>query len=180
MPAAHSIPGQPLHLLYRDHHSWLLALLRRRLGNACDAADLAHDAFVRLLLKPRHFDSGDGARAYLSTVARGLCVDLWRRRDIEQAWLAALATQPEACAPSAEQSAIVMQALVEVDRMLRGLSAKAASAFVLGMACGMTDKEVAAELGVSDRMVRKYMAQAMLGCLLLEARHTPDASPHHG
>ena len=34
----------------------------------------------------------------------------------------------------------------------------------------MTDQEVADELQVSSRMVRKYVAQAMLHCLRLEAR----------
>lgn len=157
-------------LLYTDHHGWLRALLRRRLGNSFDAADLAHDAFTRLLVKPRSFDSFDGARAYLSTVARGLCVDLWRRREVEQAWLAALAAQPEALQCSAEQSAIVLEALGQVDAMLRSLPANVAQAFMLGMVHGMTDKEVALRLGVSDRMVRKYMARALLHCMLLEAR----------
>lgn len=169
MPAAYPASSQPVASLYADHHGWLQALLRRRLGNGFDAADLAHDAFVRLLAKPRSFDSFDGARAYLSTVARGLCVDLWRRREIEQAWLAALAAQPEAYACSAEQQASVLQALGEVDAMLRSLPAKVAQAFVLAMVHGMTDKEVAAQLGVSDRMVRKYMARALLHCMLLEA-----------
>src|ERR1700756_5510846 len=40
------------HVLYEDHHCWLQGWLRRRLGNAADAADLAHDAFLRLILKP--------------------------------------------------------------------------------------------------------------------------------
>lgn len=169
MPAADTIPPQQIDTLYSDHHGWLHALLRRRLGNSFDAADLAHDAFIRLLTKPRSFDSFEGARAYLSTVARGLCVDLWRRREIEQAWLAALAAQPEAQACSAEQQASVLQALADIDAMLRSLPAKAAQAFVLAMAYGMTDKEVAAQLNVSDRMVRKYMAKAVLHCMLHEA-----------
>ena len=44
---------QRLHALYRDHHGWLYGWLRRRLGNAADAADLAQDAFLRLLIRPR-------------------------------------------------------------------------------------------------------------------------------
>ncbi|MFT3804304.1 MAG: sigma-70 family RNA polymerase sigma factor [Burkholderiaceae bacterium] len=153
--------------LYTAHHGWLQAWLRRRLGNACDAADLAHDAFVRLLLKPRQFDSVDGARAYLSTVARGLCVDLWRRREIEQAWLDALAARPQAVEPSAEQRVMVLQALVEIDAMLAALPPRPARAFVLAMVEERTDAEIAAELGVSDRMVRKYLSRVMLHCLQL-------------
>ncbi|MOA67843.1 hypothetical protein D3C78_1951850 [compost metagenome] len=40
----------------------------------------------------------------------------------------------------------------------------------MAVACEMTDKEVADVLKVSSRMVRKYVAQAMLCCMKLEAR----------
>ena len=62
--------------LYSDHHDWLQGWLRRRLGSAADAADLAHDAFLRLLTTPRHFGSAPEARTYLRTMANGLCIDL--------------------------------------------------------------------------------------------------------
>ena len=158
--------------LYDAHHGWLHDLLRRRLGCSETAADLAHDAFLRLLVRPRRFDSAEGARAYLSSMARGLCVDYWRRREIEQAYLEALAAQPEPLAPSAEQQAGVIQALFQIDAMLSRLPEKVANAFVMAMVLEMTDKEVARELGVSDRMVRKYVAQAMLQCMALAA--APD------
>ncbi|ALM86740.1 hypothetical protein ASB57_04705 [Bordetella sp. N] len=157
-----------MHALYRDHHGWLYAWLRRRLGNAADAADLAQDAFLRLLTRPRAFDGFEGERAYLSTMARGMCVDFWRRKEIEDAWLAAHAAVAEAVQPSAEHHAIVIETLCEIDTMLRQLPWKAAEAFIMAMAYGMSNQEIAAELGVSDRMVRKYVAQAMLHCLSLE------------
>ncbi len=154
--------------LYGDHHTWLQSWLRRRLGNAADAADLAQDAFVRLLRRPPRFETTLQARVYLRAMAQGLCVDLWRRRAIEMAWLDELAAQPERVALSAQDHVAVLQALQEIDRLMQGLSARAAQAFVLAQACGMTDREVAEQLGVSTRMVRKYVAQAMLLCLQLE------------
>lgn len=160
----------PVELLYHDHHDWLHGWLRRRLGNAADAADLAHDAFLRLVISPKDFNTPPEARTYLRAMANGLCVDLWRRREIETAWLDVLAQQPEALAPSAEHQMVVLQALQEIDAMLRSLSSKAAQAFVLAIGCQMTDNEVAAELGVSGRMVRKYVAQAMLLCMEMEER----------
>jgi len=173
MSSAEPVLQQKMHTLYSDHHGWLTSWLRRRLGNSFDAADLAQDTFLRLLTRPRSFDSFDGARACLSTIAKGLCIDLWRRREIEQAWLEAVAAQPEAIVPSAEHQLMVIQALLEIDAMLSQLPNKAANAFVMAMVYGMTDKEVAVELGVSDRMVRKYMTQAILHCMMLEAQHLP-------
>lgn len=163
--------------LYCDHHGWLQGWLRRRLGNSFDAADLAHDAFLRLMQAPRHFDSELAARAYLRTTANNLCVDLWRRRQIEQAWLDALSAQAEAVAPSAEHQAIILEALQEIDVMLRSLSANVARAFMLAMVGDMTHKEVARELGVSTRTVTTYVTQAMLHCLRLEARRTAEELP---
>lgn len=155
--------------LYEAHHSWLVGLLRRRLGNACDAFDLAQDAFIRLLLRPRHFDSHEGARAYLSVVAKGLCIDLWRRREIERTWLEALAAHADAVAPSAEDRAIVLETLFEIDLMLQRLTHKVRNAFILAQVHGMSYREIGAELGVSERMVKRYMAQAMFHCVLFQS-----------
>lgn len=167
---ANQVSPPDLGLLYHDHHAWLRSWLLRRLGNAADAADLAHDAFLRILVKPKTFGSAPEARVYLRSMASGLCIDLWRHREVERAWLEALAARPEALEPSPEQRAIVIETLCEIGAMLSRLSEKAATAFMLAQVQGMAYKEIAAELGVSERMVKKYMAQAMLQCALIEAR----------
>ncbi|MCR6651384.1 MAG: sigma-70 family RNA polymerase sigma factor [Cellvibrionaceae bacterium] len=155
--------------LYRDHHSWLYCLLRRKLGNAADAADLAQDAFVRLIIKPRLFDTSSGARAYLSVMAKGLCIDLWRRREIEQAWLETLA-ESAGDAPCVEDQAMVLETLFQIDAMLGRMPRNVSAAFVMSMIYGYSGAEIAQHLGVSDRMVRKYLSTAMLHCLEGELR----------
>jgi RNA polymerase sigma-70 factor (ECF subfamily) len=157
--------------LYCEHREWLQAWLRRRLGNAADAADLAQDTFLRLLVRPasRGLGSTGEARAYLRTLANGLCIDLWRRREVEAAWLETLASRPEAVEPSPEHRAIVVETLLEIGDMLERLSQKAAAAFIMAQVDGMPYREIADRLGVSDRMVKKYIAQAMLQCVLIEA-----------
>ncbi len=170
-----------MEILYSDHHDWLHGWLRRRLGNAADAADLAHDAFLRLIIKPapRGFDSFAEARGYLRTMAQGLCINLWHRREIEQAWLDTLASQPENHAPSAERQAIALEALHEIGALLLDAPPKAARAFLMSSVCDMTAQEVANELGVSTRMVRKYVAQVMLRCMQAQACQTAIALREH-
>lgn len=169
-----TVPSEPMHTLYADHHGWLSGWLYKRLGDSADAMDMAHDVFVRLIVKPapRGFSNASETRGYLRAVANGLCINLWHRREIEQAWLDTLAARPEEVAPSAEHQAMVLEALHEVGATLLELPSKAARAFLLTEACQMTQKEVAEELGVSTRMVRKYIAQAMLKCMQLQARNT--------
>ena len=55
--------------LYGTHHSWLLGLLRRRLNDRWDAADLAHDTFIRILNRPPSETDHLRQRSYLATIA---------------------------------------------------------------------------------------------------------------
>ena len=76
-----------------------------------DAADLAQDTFVRVI-KARNALEIREPRPYLSMVAKGLLVDLFRRRSLEQAWLEALAEVPRLEQPSLEEQAMLLQALL--------------------------------------------------------------------
>lgn len=155
--------------LYVRHRLWLRSYLLRRLGNGLDAADLVHDTFLRVLRRPRPFDNVTGERSYLATIARGLCIDHWRRRQLEAAWLQSLASQPVAVQPSAEQSVLILETLFEVDSLLARLPPKVRQAFLLAQLEGLAYREIGERLGVGERMVKKYLAQAFVHCAVLEA-----------
>ncbi|SEO83517.1 sigma-70 family RNA polymerase sigma factor [Aquisalimonas asiatica] len=165
MRAASPGTGQPVSSIYLEHHSWLLNWLRLRLGCADTAADLAQDAFLRLLQRQHQGDHARRPRAYLTTIAHGLVVNHWRRRDIERAYQEALAQRPEPVTPSPEEHHLILEALYEIEAMFRTLPGRVRRAFLLSVLDGLTYREIGNELGVSERMVKKYMAQAMLQCL---------------
>ncbi|RRW17760.1 sigma-70 family RNA polymerase sigma factor [Stutzerimonas stutzeri] len=160
---------QMLHRFYADHHGWLNGWLRRQLGCSQRAADLAQDTFVRVLSKDDDMAAIREPRAYLHTIAKGLLINHWRRRQIEQAYLDALALQPEPVVPSPESQALIVETLLRINAMLAQLPTRVRSAFLMSQLHGMTYAAIATELGVSERMVKKYMAQAMLHCLMLVA-----------
>lgn len=161
-------PAHPVAALYADHHPWLHAWLHRKLGCSHRAADFAHDTFLRLLAQGRQavpVASLRAPRAYLTTIAHGLVVNHWRRLEIERAWLDTLANRPAALAPSPEERALLLETLCELDALLDRLNPRARQAFLLAQLDGLSYGQIARQLGVSDRMVKKYMAQAMLHCL---------------
>nr|WP_191295098.1 sigma-70 family RNA polymerase sigma factor [Achromobacter xylosoxidans] len=153
-----------MNLLYRDHHGWLAGWLRRRLGCAHDAADLSHDTYERLLNSGRLPEAGQ-ARAFLTQIAKGLVVDLYRRRALESAYLDALASLPEAHMPSAEARALALETLMAVDAALDALPARARQVFILSRFEGRTYSDIAQSLGVSVALVRKHMLRAAQACL---------------
>ena len=168
VPSGVPAPGSNLEALYRLHHGWMQQWLQRKLGNASDAAELAHDVFVRLLAAPRAFNDDEHARAYLGRMSRHMCVDFWRRRRIEQAYLEVLAAQPEHQVPSLEHQAIILETLGQLQAMLERMPKRVAETFLLVQLQGLTQRETAQRLGVSERSVNSYLAQAMYQCLLLE------------
>ncbi|MCU7370542.1 sigma-70 family RNA polymerase sigma factor [Paucibacter sp. O1-1] len=157
----------PLAQLYRQHHGWLLGWLRRRLGSPETAAELAQDTFERLLRQPALLSQLQAPRAFLSTVAHGLLVNHCQRRDLERAYLEALALVAPDSHPSPEQQAQTLELLLAVQRLLAGLAERPRRAFLLARLEGLGYAEIAAQLGVSERMVKHYMAQVMLHCLRL-------------
>lgn len=152
--------------LYSEHHSWLFCWLRRKLGCAHNAADLAQDTFARILNARESVATLREPRAFLSTTARRLIIDQSRRKKIENAYLQELALTAQALEgfQSPEQILTTLEALEQIAFILEGMHEKARQAFVLYYLDGMTQCEIARQLGLSDRTVRKYLIQALLHC----------------
>ncbi|MDD1016559.1 sigma-70 family RNA polymerase sigma factor [Pseudomonas rubra] len=167
------MPAEPSDLcvavgdLYVEHSPWLRGWLRKRMGNHSDAADLVQDTFVKII-KARSAREIREPRVYLTTVAKGLMIDLFRRRSLEQAYLETLASLPTAQVPSAEAQTVLFQTLVELDRLLAGLGARVREVFILSQLDGKTYSQIAGQLGISLRSVNNHMAKAMEHICLMQ------------
>lgn len=149
--------------IYQEDHPWLERRLRDGLRNREDAQDVASETFTQLLQAPALHQLKE-PRAMLVTIARRITWRLWRRRELEKAWLDMLHTLPEPVEPSAESRYQTLRALQTLDAILDGLSAKARMAFLYSQLDGMTHVEIAQRLKVSPTMVRKYITQALFRC----------------
>lgn len=158
--------------MYQEHRSWLSLYIQRRLSCPEVTADLVQDTYLRLLVRGKLPEKKD-SRRYLTHIAKGLVIDLYRRRNIETAYLDLLEQEPEVVAPSPESQAIIVEALVEIDVLLHRLPHKARQALLMRQLEGMSYKQIALELGVSVSSVEKYVAKALQSCLMavLEEQH---------
>jgi RNA polymerase sigma factor (sigma-70 family) len=168
--APHCASSSGIDALYGSHHGWLQSWLRRKLGNAFDAADLAQDTFMRVLAKREPVDPRE-PRAYLATIANGLVANHWRRRALEQAYLDALIAQPVAFAPSPEERLLILETLEDIARLLDGLPPAVCEAFLLSQLDGLTYPQIAERLGLTVNVVQKAMARALAHCY--QALYTP-------
>lgn len=164
MPAAiHNAHHCEIATLYTEHHGWLQSWLRKKLGDAHQASDLAQDTFVRLLSRDDLVEARE-PRAFLTTVAQRVLFNHYRRQQLERAYLDALAQAPANFAQSPEERAILLETLVEIDQMLDGLPAAVKRAFLLSQLDGMPQADIAQELGISISTVKRYLVKAGMQC----------------
>ncbi|MCY1275327.1 putative RNA polymerase sigma factor FecI [compost metagenome] len=155
-----------LGFFFSDHHRWLLLHAQRQLRNRADAEDTAAETFCQMLAARVDPDSIAQPRAYLSTIARRLIYDRYRRRQLEAAYLERLAALPEELAPSPEERCLLLEALTLIDRSLSGLPLAVKKAFLYSQLDGFGYAEIGRRLGVSERTVGRYMTQALRQCYL--------------
>ena len=155
-----------VHSLYENHHNWLCGWLKKRLGCSENAADLAQDTFIRVLTLRKASELRE-PRAYLSSIARSLMIDMFRRRALEQAYLETLAAIPEPVDISPETRALILETLLEIDRLLDGLGSRTREIFLLSQLDGLSYVDIGRRLSVSVNTVKKHAVRALTHCLLL-------------
>jgi RNA polymerase sigma-70 factor (ECF subfamily) len=149
--------------LFRAHYPWLCARLRRQLGASSSVEDIAAETFAQLLESPGLTPIRE-PRALLTTIARRLIYQLWRRRDLERQHLAQWQHDDHPQAPSPEERVQLTQVLQGLDRTLERLPGKVRATFLLSRIDGLTYPQIAAELGISQRSVSVYMTRSQALC----------------
>ncbi|MEE4691924.1 sigma-70 family RNA polymerase sigma factor [Pseudomonas alliivorans] len=163
MHSAHPAITHTVDGLFRAHNAWLTGWLRRRLGCPHSAADLAQDTFIKVL-GARDTQQIVEPRAFLTTIARRVLCNHYRRQDLERVYYQALTELPESVAPSEEERAIILETLVELDQLLDGLPGPVKSAFLMSQVDGLSHGEIASALNISIATVKRHLNKAALRC----------------
>ena len=153
-----AVPASGLEAAYLDHRAELLRFLRAR-GAGEAAEDILQDIWLRIA-KPR---SGpvDNPKAYLFRTANMSMIDRYRsqtqaaRRELD--WSE---TQPGGSEPSPENSVAASQEVAKVLALVDRLGARTAAVLRRHRIDGLSQKQVADEMGVSLSTVERDLRTA--------------------
>ena len=156
--------------LFREHNRVLVGYLRSRLGSLQEAKEIAQEAYVRLL--QLHEPGTPGLlRAYLFKTAANLAIDRLRHRRVRQR----SEDQPElfeelnTAHGELDDPAEQLLAREQADQLLgclQELPIRCQQVMNLHRFEGISQRDVAVRLGISERMVRRYVTYAMVYCHL--------------
>lgn len=153
--------------LFREHNRALVNFLRIRVSSEQEAQDVAQEAYVKLL-QLHEPGAVSFLRSYLFRIATNLTVDRARHtvirhrhaREQANAGLLDDFTGVEAL----DVQAITREEFEKAVAALNELSPRLRQAFVKHVVEGYSTSEIAAELAVDERTVRKFVTRAMLHC----------------
>ena len=145
------------------YYEELRRFVRRRTGSDSLADDVVQDTWVRASTSAVAMPHN--AKAYVFRMAGNLTIDRLQREGIRPDREAAVATDQTACAaPSPETEVAARQELAILAAAVKELPDKRRHIFILYRGHGLTMRQIAQRLGVSEKTVEKQIARAMVHC----------------
>jgi RNA polymerase sigma-70 factor (ECF subfamily) len=164
--------------LYRATLTPLRRYLARLLGNATEAQDVAHDAYLRVYPKIQDH-SATNPQAVLYVTARNLAINQLKRREV--APIVPSATKVDhamSSAPGVVQEVMARQELLQLEQAIAQLPEGCRAVLLLRKIELLSHQEIAQRLGIAISTVEKQHARALrLLRAALAAPPQPAAAP---
>lgn len=153
------------------HEAALRAWLRSRFPSLTDIDDLVQETYVRIL-GVRDRTAIDCPRAFLFSTARNLALDFARRRQIVA--MESIA-EPEQLfvddeKPSAADAVAHDQELALLTQAIQSLPERCRQVLTLRKIYGLSQREIAAQLGISEHTVEAQVGNGVRRCAEFFAR----------
>ena len=155
------VSSSSLEAIFQEIERDLFAFVMSRVRCRATANDLTQDLFLRLT----SVDSGKiaNAKSYLFRMAANLVVDHQRSEQRKNGLLDAfdLVREREADSLTPERLVMARQEIEALARVVQQMNPKTRRIFKMNRFSGMTQKEIAASLGVSQTTVEKHIRKAL-------------------
>jgi RNA polymerase sigma factor (sigma-70 family) len=167
-PLPDPTPLQPDHSeqvrqLFEEHNRALVGFLSAKLHSISEARDVAQEAYARLLQLEKP-GAVSFLRSYLFRIAANLAVDRLRQRKVRETGTPQEFFEELLTRPSLERTVLAAQQLNTVVAALDELPQKCREVFALHYFGDRSVQDIARQMGLTDRMVQKYVARGLGHC----------------
>lgn len=166
------------------YYQELLNYFARMVRSRDTAADLVHEAYARVLALQRSGETVTQPRALLYRTARNLLIDQHRRQkargtpntDAEDG-LPDVGDLPAPAVFEPEAAFVSAQSVASMIATIEALPLRCREAFILHKFDGLSQAEVAAQMGISRKMVEQHIQRAMVACRACRAATQGEEQP---
>lgn len=149
----------------QPHEPALRSYLRATFPSLPDIDDLVQESYARLI-RAKQAGRINYARAFLFTTARNAALDIFRRQQVvaidaigDLSELPVLVETPDAAEMVSKQQELELLA-----EAVRGLPERCRQVLTLRLLYSLPQKDIAAQLGVSEHTVKAQLAKGMRRC----------------
>lgn len=147
--------------LFREHNRALVLFLASRLRDIQAAREVAQEAYVRVL-QLENFGAVGFLRSYLFKVAGNLAIDRIRQQQSRARLDQTADFEDFLDEIPPERTVIAREELAFLGRLVGELPAKYQQAFRLHRLEDQSFDDIARQMGLKERMVRRYVTNALL------------------
>ncbi len=160
-----AVQSTSLDAIFATHRQVFVKIAERIVGCRSRAEDVVHDAFVKLMANGQRYTI-DSRVGYLAKIVYNQAVDEYRRRTTEDRVVNGEDARTVMVTESAPPDSISMhrQSLQLVASALGELPARTRYAFEEHRIRGVSQKDIAANLGVSPTLVNFMIRDAQIHC----------------
>lgn len=147
--------------IYNRYWSVLYLYACKFSGHNDQAEDIVQEVFVALWNKSGELELQTSLAAYLYTSVRYKIFDLIDHEKVKAKYLASFGAYLNAEKTIADSAILEKELLTEIESAIQLLPAKMRQVFELSRKNGLSQKEIAVQLNISDKTVKKQVSNAM-------------------
>lgn len=152
---------EAFHLLYDVYAPKIHAFALSYLKTESDAEELLQELFLKLWEMRAGLDSSKNIKSFLFKICINLIYDMIRRKNIEQAYLNFAAKNDQTNNDSTWHEVIYNDMLVNLNQLIAGMPDQRQRIFKLSKEEGLSNEEIALQLGLSKRTVENQLYRAV-------------------
>ena len=148
--------------IYQQYHRRIYLFAKSYLKMGDDSADIVQEVFVKLWMTRHELKDDTNLDAFIFTIARNAVISVFRKRSSEKKYMALLEQMAVTEGENETQAHLDYKFLNDqLNEIVDGLPLKRKEVFVLSRQKGLSNKEIAGQLSISEKTVEDHITKAL-------------------